>query len=153
MGLSIAFTFTVQYLFYPGVILKYRPGFLASSWFVISVVTYHSFWDTVGRYLAGQYNCIPKPKFMGWCLSRVMFVLFYMLTFEGVEPQVFGSDWFIITNLTLFSISCGYLSTLGMNYGSDASTVNQSLAGSIMGFHLTFGISLGSALALIFLSH
>ena len=82
----------------------------------------------------------------------MVFVVFYLLTYFEVNKEIFGSDWFIITNLALFSITCGYLSTIGMNYGSDSSTKDQGLAGSIMGFHLTLGICLGSATALIFLS-
>ena len=136
----------------------YEPTFFKNSdysWFVISIVTFHSLCDTLGRYLGGMEtlaNLVPKKSFLTACLSRVVFVAFYMFTYLGVMPSVFGSDWFIILNLALFSISCGYLSTIGMNYGSDASTKDQGLAGSIMGFHLTLGICLGSATALIFLS-
>jgi len=153
-AVAIAITFTIQYSFYPGVILKYEPSFFTSfSWFVICVVTYHSFWDTIGRYLGGKISLINKEQFMAASLSRIIFVVFYLLTFKSIQPQIFGSNWFIIANLTLFSVSCGYLSTIGMNFGADETTVNQSLAGSIMGFHLTLGICLGSAIALIFLSN
>lgn len=96
---------------------------------------------------------IKKPQFMTACFCRFIFVVFYMLTFKTYKPEIFGSNWFIVTNFTLFSVSCGYLSTIGMNFGADETTKNQSLAGSIMGFHLTFGICLGSAIALIFLSN
>ena len=155
MALSILVTFTIQYTFYPGVMLSssLEPTFFTDfSWFVITLVTYHSFWDTVGRYLAGIFNILPKKVFLWACLSRIIFVVFYMLMHDGKDPSLWASNWFIIVNLTLFSFTCGYLSTLGMNYGSDETTLNQSLAGSIMGFHLTFGICLGSAIALICLS-
>ena len=75
-----------------------------------------------------------------------------MCTFENVAPEFFKSDWFIITNLTLFATSFGYWTSLGMKYGTDPLTKNQGLAGAIMGFNLTFGICLGSAIAIIFLS-
>ena len=149
-GIAILVTFTIQYCFYPGVMLLFEPTFFTSfTWFVISVVTFHSLFDTVGRYLAGKIDLVGKNNFFLVCLSRLVFVALYLLQYQG---GVWGSDWFIIVNLFLFSLSCGYLSTLGMNYGSDSSTVDQSMAGSIMGFHLTFGISLGSAIALICLS-
>ena len=96
---------------------------------------------------------IKKTEFMKACLCRLIFVLFYMLTIKSYIPEIFGSTWFIVTNFTLFSVSCGYLSTIGMNFGADETTENQSLAGSIMGFYLTLGICLGSAIALIFLSN
>lgn len=54
--------------------------------------------------------------------------------------------------LGLFAASCGYLTTVGMKYGSDESTVNRGLAGTIMGIHLSFGICLGSTIAIAFLS-
>ena len=133
---------------------KYELSFFKPykySWFAISIVTFHSLCDTLGRHLGGTFNIISKKAYPWVCASRLIFVVFYMLTFKGVNPDVFGSDWFIIINFALFSISCGYLSTIGMNYGSDSSTKDQAMAGSIMGFHLIFGITAGSFIALIFL--
>jgi len=54
--------------------------------------------------------------------------------------------------LGFFAGSCGYLTTVGMKYGSDKTTINRGLAGTIMGIHLSFGICLGSTLAIAFLS-
>ena len=149
---SVALTFGIQYTFFPGVMFKYELSFFTSfSWFAISIVTFHSVCDTLGRHLGGVYNVIPKHLYPWACASRIIFVFFYMCTFKGVKPSIFGSDWFIITNFALFSVSCGYLSTIGMNYGSDASTKDQAMAGSIMGFHLIFGITAGSFIALLYL--
>ena len=134
---------------------KYELSFFTNySYFAIFIVTFHSLCDTIGRYLGGiekLANMIPKKWFMLACMGRVVFVVLYLFTFTGVEKQIFSSDWFIIANLGLFSISCGFLSTIGMKYGSDESCYNQALAGSLMGFHMVFGICLGSAIALIFL--
>jgi hypothetical protein len=153
MGFCIALTFTIQYSFYPGVILGTELTFFKDfSWFVITVVTFHSFWDTIGRFVAGSWNFIPKEWFLAASVSRLIFVVLYILTFDGANQAFFGSDSFVIILFLFFSVSCGYLSTLGMNYGSDDTTGNQSLAGSIMGFHLTFGIVLGSTVALLFFS-
>ena len=63
-----------------------------------------------------------------------------------------ANDWFIVINLFLFSVSCGHLTNVGMGYGSDETTKNRAVAGSLMGFHLIFGICLGSTFALVFLS-
>ena len=117
------------------------------------VVAYASVGDTLGRWLAGKKDLISKQSLLGICLiSGAFFTVAYMLTFEGVWPKFFGSQIFVIVMLGLFSVSCGYLATISMKFGSDATTVHQGLAGTIMGIHLSFGISLGSTLAIAFLS-
>lgn len=120
---------------------------------MIVVVTYASLADTLGRWLAGRRDLISKQGLLGVCIvSGLFFTLAYMLTFEGVWPRFFGSQWFVIILLGLFAASCGYLTTVGMKYGSDESTVFRGLAGTIMGIHLSFGISVGSTIAIAFLS-
>ena len=126
MAISIMITFAIQYVFYPGVMLEFEPTFFSDfSWFVITLVTYHSFWDTVGRHLGGVKVIVPKTNFFGVCMTRFVFVLLYAMMIKYKSGYTFWtSNWFIVTNLTLISVTCGYLSTLGMNYGSDESTVN-----------------------------
>ena len=120
---------------------------------MITVVTYASCADTLGRWLAGRVDLIPKRHFWWSTLVRgLIFVILYMLTYDGVDPGFFGADWFVIILLGLFAATCGYWSTIGMKYGSDETTEEQGLAGTIMGLHLTFGITLGSTLAIAFLS-
>jgi hypothetical protein len=56
---SVALTYTVQFAFYPGVMLEYQFTFTKNfSWFVIVVVTYASLGDTLGRWLAGKRDLI-----------------------------------------------------------------------------------------------
>jgi len=74
----------------------------------------------------------------------------YVLMYEGVWKSIFASDWFILTNLALFAASCGHFTSLGMKYGSDESTGDRGLAGTIMGINLTVGIFLGSTSAFVF---
>jgi len=85
-------------------------------------------------------------------VRSIFFIFTYMCTDENVAPGLFKSNWFILVNLGLFATSFGYWTSIGMKFGSAAETKNQGLAGAIMGFHLTFGICLGSAIAIIFLS-
>ena len=121
------------------------------SWFVVSILMFHSFLDTLGRYLASIPKfaaLVPKKFYLLACFSRFLFVILYMLTIKKVNEDIFGSDWFILTLFTLFSISCGYLSTIGMVYGTDETTENKALAGAIMGFSLIFGITFGSFVAM-----
>lgn len=153
-ALSITITQGVQMAFFPGVMLKYQWGFIKDfSWFVITLVTYASICDTIGRYIAGWRDFIPKNSFFASAIIRgVFFVVIFMLMYEGVYVKVFGSDWFIIVALGCFASTAGYWTTVGMKYGCDENTKDQGLAGTIMGFHLTLGISLGSAVAIACLS-
>jgi hypothetical protein len=54
-------------------------------------------------------------------------VFTYLMTYEGALKRVFASDIFVVVNLVLFAFSCGYIATLGMNYGCD-STVSYRLS-------------------------
>ena len=72
-----------------------------------------------------------------------------MATFIVFYKGVITGDAFAIINLVLFSISCGYLATIGMQYGTGFESGDQGLAGTIMGFHITLGISLGSLIAVL----
>ena len=154
----MAITFGIQYTFYPGVMFMVEPEFFQKydySWFVVSILMYHSLLDTLGRYCAGVPKLaalIPKNYLFGASCGRIIFVVLYMLTIWKVNESIFGSDWFILSLFTLFSISCGFLSTIGMVHGTDDTTKNKSLAGSIMGFALIFGITLGSFIAMLCLS-
>ena len=120
---------------------------------MISIVTFASLCDTFGRTLADYFELVSSRNFLASVILRSAFFIFtYMCTYENVAPDFFKSDWVIITNLGLFATSFGYWTSLGMKYGSASETKNQGLAGAIMGFHLTFGICLGSAIAIAFLS-
>jgi hypothetical protein len=141
-------------MFFPGVILEVPLSFINSfSWFVISIVTFASLCDTLGRTCADYFDLVSSRTFLTSAILRSgLFVATYMLTYLGVAPGFFRADWFVIANLAAFATSFGYWTSLGMKYGSAKETGNQGLAGAIMGFHLTFGICLGSAIAIIFLS-
>jgi hypothetical protein len=62
------------------------------------------------------------------------------------------SDTFVVINLGLFALTYGQLCTVGMKFGSDESTGNQPLAGTIMGFHMILGICIGCTIAIAFFS-
>ena len=153
-AIGVAICFTVQMAFFPGVMLGFQWPFIPNfSWFVITVVTYASFGDTMGRTAAKHFDFLSKETFLMTCSIRgVLFTTVYLLAFYKVATVVFGSTWFMIISLGIFAASCGYWTTIGMKYGSGRETGDMALAGSIMGFHITLGISLGSTLALIFFS-
>ena len=141
-------------MFFPGVILTHPLSFIQNfSWFVITIVTFASLCDTLGRTLADYIEIVSSKWFLTSVILRsAFFVTTYMCTYAGAAPGFFRADWFVLTNLGLFATSFGYWTSLGMKYGTAPETKNQGLAGTIMGFHLTFGICLGSAIAIAFLS-
>ena len=75
------------------------------------------------------------------------FVATYILFYKNVLPGVFQNDAFVLCELCLFSVTCGYLATLGLQYATGPECGDQGLAGTIMGFHITLGISIGSLIA------
>lgn len=147
---------TVQFSFYPGVILEpqFQFSFTSNfSWFVITVVTFYSVMDVFGRFLANIKDLISKGAlFPVNILRAIFFTVLYVLTWEQVCEQFFGNQWFIIILLGLFSSTCGYLVTVGMKYGSDEESGDRSIAGTLLGIHLSFGITLGSTIAILFFS-
>ena len=82
---AVCLTFAIQYTFFPGVMFLFELSFFSPaqfSWFCIFVVTFHSFADTIGRYLGGKFgSLIQKKLFLMVCCSRFIFVLTYLLTF------------------------------------------------------------------------
>jgi len=92
----VLLTFAVQFTFYPGVMLEQKWTFIPSfSWFVITLVTYASWADTVGRFIAGKIDLIPKRHFGLWCLIRgALFTMLYLLAFFGVWEKILGSSAF-----------------------------------------------------------
>lgn len=116
-------------------------------------MTYASLADTLGRSLANLKDLISKPQTLWVCLVRgAFFTVLYLLTFEIGTNPFFGNQWWIIAMLGLFAATCGYLITVGMKYGSDEQTLNRTIAGTLMGIHMSFGICLGSTFAIAFLS-
>ena len=79
-ALSVALTFMIQFTCYPGIILSKELSFFKDfAWFSISVITYHNLGDTIGRFLAGAYELIPKKLYPWICALRFIFVVFYSL--------------------------------------------------------------------------
>jgi len=107
--------------------------------------------DTIGRFTASKIDIVQKRYYLHACILRaIVFATTYLMTFKGVAFT--QSDTFVVINLGLFALTYGHLGTVGMKFGTDASTGNPSLAGPIMGFHMILGICIGSTLALSFFS-
>ena len=93
------------------------------SWFVITLVTFSSICDTLGRFLARIFVPIKKGGYLISSLIRgVFFSTIYLLTFYGADNAFFGATWWIILGLFWFAMTFGYWITLGFQYGADEST-------------------------------
>ena len=95
--------------------LKYQWSFIHNfSWFVITLITYSSVCDTIGRYVAGLRDFLPKRYFLTSSLIRgIFFIAIFMMVFEGVYHTVVGSDWFMILVIGCFLSTSGYWTTIG----------------------------------------
>lgn len=109
--------------------------------------------DTVGRYLGG-YLMIGDKITIILTYARVIFIVTFLLIAFNVPPSwLFGhdADWFKIINLALFSFSNGYLSTmLAIKAPSRAHDDSKEQVGLFVGIFITFGILLGSIIAIGF---
>jgi len=71
VGLSIVLTFTIQYTFFPGVMLVKKLDFMSSfPWFANFIITLHNLCDTIGRTLAGKWVLVSKQAYPYVCLVR-----------------------------------------------------------------------------------
>ena len=71
--------------FFPGVMLESQWSFIDDfSWFVITLITFASLCDTLGRWFASFIN-LPKWGYLGASIIRgALFTLIYLLAFCGV---------------------------------------------------------------------
>ncbi|XP_066914502.1 equilibrative nucleoside transporter 1-like [Clytia hemisphaerica] len=111
--------------------------------------------DWIGRILAGIVQIVnEKSKWLiVLCISRIVFIpLFLMCNYEHrVLPYVFNHDfWPIIINI-LFSVSNGYLGSLGMMYGPKMVALEYGeTAGTMMSLFLQMGLTFGACLSFAF---
>ena len=81
------------------------------SWGNLIVALVFSIADTVGRYAGSKVN-IGASCVIILSLTRVLFIFTTIGTAVVWEPKaIFGADWFKITNLLLFALSNGFVST------------------------------------------
>ena len=115
---------------------------------MIFINTYASIFDTLARVVARKFDIIPKRWFLTAVIIRgIYFTTCYLVTWFQVPWGFLYTDWFILGNLAMFSYSVGHFATIGMKYGSDKTTEDTGMAGTIMAMSLTSGVFLGSTLA------
>ena len=147
--------FTFTFIVFPGVALETNLDFLAGtgnqekSWFALVVPTVFNIGDTVSRITANKTALFSGNQVWLPILLRAVFIFtMLMIAFDQSPDWLFGSDWFKIINLFLFSVTNGYLSTLCMKYGPElCADEDKEIAGFLMVFSLTGGVLLGSLIA------
>ena len=111
--------------------------------------------DWIGRILAGVVKIVDEKSkwLMILCIARIVFIpLFLMCNYEHrLLPYVFNHDfWPIIINV-LFSVSNGYLGSLGMMYGPKMVSIEYGeTAGTMMSLFLQLGLTFGACLSFAF---
>ena len=79
--------------------------------------------DTLGRYIAGLKDFVPKRLFLASSLIRgLIFAVIFTMINGKVAAIVLESDWFLITAIGLFAATSGYWTTVAMKFGSDETT-------------------------------
>jgi len=115
---SIWFVFFVTFIIFPGTFfdshfeIMHNIGKTEFTWFTLSIILTFNVLDTIGRKLGGiiQVN-IKLTYFLG--IFRTVFVIIAIIVaIDDKNDSFIENDGIKITNLILFSISNGFVSTL-----------------------------------------
>lgn len=145
-------TFTV----FPGVTFDTNLDMLKNvkntdGWFVLMMNTIFSVFDTVGRKLGGlkQFDLSVGGIKVVSATRLIFLATFWLIAFQIGPSWLFVADWFIITNMVVFSFSNGYVSTLcAVKAPGQVPSEKAGQVGAFIGTTLTLGILLGSLIAL-----
>lgn len=117
--LALIYTFFMTFIVFPGLISDCSIKFMASvknydSWFNILIQSTFNIFDSIGRFMGGVPCLLLQNKTIKVSSGlRTLFVATCLLiSFDVAPAAVFSSDWFIMLNLALFSVTNGYISTL-----------------------------------------
>ena len=151
--LALLYVFLLTFICYPGLAINDTLHFLTSvsnyeSWHILLIQAIFNLFDTIGRYCGGVSCLILQSNALIKCLSwsRTVFLAsFFLVSFD---IALFKSDWFILANLVIFSVSNGYVSTLcAVKAPMAVSGPAKSQIGGFVGITISTGIVLGSILA------
>ena len=118
-GLLIAlfYVFVLTFVCYPGLALNYSMKLMTEwnnkdSWKVVITQAIFNICDLLGRWSGGMPRwTLQSATVKCWVYLRTLFIVTFLFISYHVAPTIFFSDWFIMTNLVLFSFSNGYLSS------------------------------------------
>ena len=109
--------FILTFLVFPGAMDNTYYNFMQKnaigiSWFFLLNSTFFSVFDTVGRKLGGLVNLEPTTISVLAALRIVFLATFLLIAFEVKPTWLFGSDWFKMANIVVFSFTNGLVATL-----------------------------------------
>ena len=151
---SVAGTFFVTLAIFPGITAGILPDPATTdrtyklAFTPLGFLLFNST-DFLSRIIAGRYQWISMRRLWIATVARLAFFpLFLACRVSDTEAAAFSSDAWPMLFIILLGLSNGYITTLGMMYGSSNRVVKpeeMSLAGRWMVFALTFGLTAGSA--------
>ena len=153
--LALMYVFVLTFICYPGLLMDSSLGFLSGiknygSWFSLFIQAVFNAFDAIGRYMGGVYCLILSNETIKiLSIMRTLFLVTCLLIAFDVAPAaLFSSDWFIIINLILFSITNGYVSTLcAVKAPMTVEGEAKGQVGGFIGITISTGIVIGSLLA------
>ena len=154
---ALIYVFVLTFICFPGLIEDCKIKFMQDvknydSWFNLLIQSVFNIFDSIGRYLGGvpallltnntiKISSLTRTVFLATCL---------MISFEVPPSAVFSSDWFVLLNLALFSITNGYISTLcAIKAPMSVEGEAKGQVGGFVGITISTGIVLGSLLAFL----
>ena len=151
--------FVTTFVVYPGVAQSTNLWFLKNTdsqitWLVITITTTFGVSDLAGRYVAELYPRFDSKNIVVLAILRLLFIpIFIIISKIGTPEWLFGSDFFKLSNLILFSFTNGYHCTRLMVIGTKmVSGKLQEKAGMIINWHWIGGIFKGSLIATLVMS-
>ena len=151
-SLTVFAVFGVSLALFPGLffVLPYRGAMgdaINDTWWHLILVMSFNVFDTLGRTLPKYARCIPRKALLVPTALRLLFVPLFVCSV--IYPAF--NDWIVLFIVVVFSVSNGYLSTLGMMYGAATGNTlsddERGLAGLVTSTALQGGIFVGLALA------
>lgn len=159
-SISVWLVFTVTIGLFPSLVVFIASTQKCSSsnrffndLFTPMLFLFFNFFDMMGRFVAGMTTIILKGNrvFIAAVSRFVFFPLFMFCNVTNSRlPILLKNDSFPFIIMIVFAFSNGYVASACMIQGpSHAHAKDQSLAGTMMAFSLTFGLLSGASLSFL----
>lgn len=159
---AVFITLMVTLSVFPGVTASVRStstnDAFCDMWFVpVCTFLIYNIGDTFGRFLTSLVQLPAKEstcQLYFWSTCRVIFIVIFPLcniprSPDASIPNLITQDWLYAILILLFSVSNGYLTTLGFQYapGRLESKAAKAQAEELVFIGLTSGLIIGSTLS------
>lgn len=149
--LLVWFVLLVTLGLYPGLSLATQDESIPYAWFSTIMVIIFNFGDLLGKTIPKFFIASHKSIWILSFLRLVFGFTFYMVADKQSPEWLFGSIWFKMLNMLLFSLSNGYNSTVIIIQSTEKLPERErERAGYIIATALMVGIFSGTVVALSF---